>query len=699
MPKKKEEQLDILKEQDKIKELVQKYQQEEAQNTAKAQQQMTEEFSIESREFKDFYQSKLQSEKPKGFFERIARVAGKIIKIKVKDADAERMGKMLYSLGYHITPADVMGLGILVMIIFSIAAAGLILVNYVFSLALILGGLILMLLIQNAPKYLYKSATVETMNYMPLTITYMVIYMRSAPTLEGAVEFAAKHLSGPLARDLRTLLWGLHNGLYLSMEQALKDYADQWKDEHKAFYEALNILRDSEKIANEIERIKMLDEAGRVILQGNFDMMKSFARGLDMPIMILYMLCIVLPVMGLVIAPIITTVMAQDFNSNWLIVIYDVILPIIVYGLTKSILKTRPGSFNQPDIENVEGVPKPGCMLIPMGKKKVNLRLMPISILAFLIVSMPGILMFVQGTAGAGFSMSTLIRSMTFIWGAAIGIAIYGLGTSFQKLKVRKELIDLESSLNTALYQLGNTLKMGTPVERAMDSAAAAVKKGAVHDLFTIASENIQKYKMTLEQAFFNPDNGAMRRYPSKLASTILHVLIESSKVGMQATSSAMITIGSYLENLNRIKESIKNLIGQTLGSMKFQARFLTSFITGVIVALDVLLFKILVELGSSMSDIGTADLSGVGGMGATGIFQNSLFSVASVIPAHHMQMMVGAYMVITTVLLSILINGTENGTDNVSRNNYIGKNILIATVVYSVASLVGVLIFTSFSI
>jgi hypothetical protein len=442
----------------------------------------------------------------------------------------------------------------------------------------------------------------------------------------------------------------------------------------------------------------MLGEATRVILQGNFDMMKDFARGLDMPIMVLYMLCIVLPVMGLVIAPIVTTVMSSGFNSNWLIVIYDIILPLIVYGVSKNILKSRPGSFNQPDIEGVEGIPKAGCMLIKSGIKEINLKVWPISVMMFIVISIPGIMMFVGGGGGGDFGLVPLIQSMTFIWGAAAGIAFYGWATSYQKIKIRKDLRDLEAGMNVALYELGNTLQMGTPVENAMASAADAVKSGAVHDMFTKASENITTYKMTLREAFFNKETGAMKNYPSKLVTTILDVLIESSKVGMQATSSAMITISSYLENLARIKESIKNLIGKTVGSMKFQAKFLTSFITGVIVALDVLLFKILSQLGSSMSDFSMPS-EGVAGLGTTSIFKNSLFSVASVIPAHHMQLMVGVYMILTTVLLSMLINGTENGKDTVGRNKYIGKNIIIATIVYSAAAIIGTLVFTSFQV
>ncbi len=93
--------------------------------------------------------------------------------------------------------------------------------------------------------------------------------------------------------------------------------------------------------------------------------------------------------------------------------------------------------------------------------------------------------------------------------------------------------------MNVALYELGNTLQMGTPVENAMASAADAVKSGAVHDMFTKASENITTYKMTLREAFFNKETGAMKNYPSKLVTTI----VISVPVGLFTTQTEKLAI------------------------------------------------------------------------------------------------------------------------------------------------------------
>ncbi|MDP7282217.1 MAG: hypothetical protein QF475_01075, partial [Candidatus Undinarchaeales archaeon] len=136
MPKKKEK-IDMLKDQDKIKELVRKYKAEQAEKKP-TYTQSVEEFSVESREFKDFYAGQMESEKAHSMYEKLAKIGGKIIKMKVKEKDADKMGKQLYSIGYHITPADVMGLAILTLIIFVLIGGAFILKNYVISLVVIM---------------------------------------------------------------------------------------------------------------------------------------------------------------------------------------------------------------------------------------------------------------------------------------------------------------------------------------------------------------------------------------------------------------------------------------------------------------------------------------------------------------------------------------------------------------------------------
>ncbi|MHA1829032.1 MAG: hypothetical protein ACTSX6_10355, partial [Candidatus Heimdallarchaeaceae archaeon] len=153
--------------------------------------------------------------------------------------------------------------------------------------------------------YTYPASRAKTMSVQMsadtvLAILYMVIYMRSSPNLEGAIKFASQNLEGPLAWDLRKLLWDIETGKYSSADEALIDYITRWKDKNKEFSEALNLLRGSVAV-EATRRETVYDETINVILDGTRERAKHYAASLRMPMTLIYAMGILLPVMGLVL--------------------------------------------------------------------------------------------------------------------------------------------------------------------------------------------------------------------------------------------------------------------------------------------------------------------------------------------------------------------------------------------------------------
>jgi len=207
-----EKQVPILQDRERIRQLVKDYQAKESKKHAGVPG--AEDFTLESRQYRQFKEEAAESAKPHNIYEKAAAWAGSKLKVGTKEKDAAKMERYLEFIGYNIKPGDVMSLSILVFLVFMLAGGAMILINFMFALVALLVGLMLMFAVQQYPKYMADVETIETMNYMPLAITYMVIYMRTSPTLEGAVNFTARHLRGPLARDLRGLLWKLESGTY-----------------------------------------------------------------------------------------------------------------------------------------------------------------------------------------------------------------------------------------------------------------------------------------------------------------------------------------------------------------------------------------------------------------------------------------------------------------------------------------------------
>jgi len=216
-------------------------------------------------------------------------------------------------------------------------------------------------------------------------------------------------------------------------------------------------------------------------------------------------------------------------------------------------------------------------------------------------------------------------------------------------------------------------------------------KVGPLKTFLNRTNENITRMGMTLKNALFDPVNGSLKNYPSDLLRTLMSIMLESSKKGLKSTANSLISISKYLANLKNVEENIKELIGDTISTMKFQAQFLNSFITGIIVSLNVLIFNVLSMLGEKMASV---QLSGGGIGGVSSVLQGSMFNMGSTIPASWLQLIVGIYMIETTVLMSVLINGAERGKDDINKNHMIGSTLMFSTILYTIVTIIGILLF-----
>jgi len=65
-------------------------------------------------------------------------------------------------------------------------------------------------------------------------------------------------------------------------------------------------------------------------------------------------------------------------------------------------------------------------------------------------------------------------------------------------------------------------------------------------------------------------------------------------------------------------------------------------------------------------------------------------------IPTYYFQIIVGLYIVQITFILTILVNGIENGSDKLNERYQLGNNLINSTLLYCFISLVVMLIFNT---
>ena len=206
-----------------------------------------------SREYKLFLASK--EKKPESFYEKACAFSEKVLGKPMDEKSGKKMQSAIDFAHLNLTPGGVASFTILFTLIICIPAFILLVLKTFFSFPGLDLGLFLFVMavaipiavyIYIYPYHLRKKYEMDAGSEIVNAILYMVSYMRNMPSLERAVDFAARNLTGSLSEDLRKLMWDVRIGNYLSINEAVIDYAEKW-ERNREFVESLELLISSLK--------------------------------------------------------------------------------------------------------------------------------------------------------------------------------------------------------------------------------------------------------------------------------------------------------------------------------------------------------------------------------------------------------------------------------------------------------------------
>jgi len=297
-----------------------------------------------------------------------------------------------------------------------------------------------------------------------------------------------------------------------------------------------------------------------------------------------------------------------------------------------------------------------------------------------------------QGPYGLG----ALILSLFIPLGLALAFGLYYSIKTKGLMKIREDTMKLEKEFSGSLFQLGNRVGEGMPAELAFGKVAENMKGTVTGDFFSRVHNNVMRLGTSLRDALFNQKTGAIYGFPSNIIEGSMKVLLESAKKGPNVVAKSLISISSYINQIHKINERLKDLLADIVSSMKGQITFLTPMIAGIVVGIGSMITNIIGLLGEQLSSV-TLD-TGAGEAAGPTISPAliSVFNIRDVIPTYYFQLVVGLYVVQITVILSILVNGIENGVDKVGEKAVIGKSLYIGVGLYFVIALIVILVFNT---
>ncbi len=631
---------------------------------------------IISREYRIYKEEEEIFSLPRTLYEKACRISAALLNLKPDAKTRKKLEEVIEFSHLKITPAGVSSLTILFALLTTIPTTLLIILSlftpfnilpFGYGMLLMLMSLFFVVYLYNYPFFLKRRYESEVSSEIVTMILYMAMYMRNNPSLEGAIKFAADNLSGPIGLELKKMLWDVEVGNYFSMQAALLDYTEKWA-KNREFVQAVELLITSMKQVGE-KRITLLDETVNIVLEGNRERAKHFNQKLKLPVMVVHALGVILPVMGLVMFPVISVFLGIE--SAVLFVIYDVLLPLILYFVIMRISELRPATFSKIDISENPDVP-------PMGKIKIGSRLVS----AWPIAALSAIPFIGLGLFIKQFETEGIIAGLLMLFGVAFSISLYNILLSRKRIEVRDKTRKIEGEFAEALFQMGNQVSSGKPIEISIKNSMERINNLEIKKFFDKALNNIKSLGMTFQQAFFDKDFGAIRLYPSRMIKNIMRTVVESSKKGVNVASNAMLSVSRYLKGIHSTQEEVREELSETVNSLKFQLYFLSPMISGIVVTLAIIIIRILKSLSASLGDFQSIQVPLI-----------SQFANITVTPFQFI-IVVGTYIIETCVIISIFINNIENGDDPIGRMHTTGYSLLIGFIMFTVFTMVTLMVF-----
>lgn len=632
------------------------------------------EVKMESREYKIFKEEERLATLPRTLYEKSCRVAARL-HVQPDKASEKRMAEALDFAHLKATPEGVASLTILFTFLVAFPTLVLVLLNSFFDIHILSFGYGMLVLLLELPfvYYLYtyplhlkKGYEMDVGSEIVSMILYISMFMRNTPNLERAISFAAENLTGPIALELRKIMWDVEVGNYLTIEQALLVYTKKWS-QNREFVEAIELIISSLSQV-EATRNEMLTEVVNVILDGNRERAKHFSQSLRTPVMVVHAMGVILPVLGLVLFPLIAVFLG--IGSFALFFGYNVILPIILLFVITNILESRPSTFSRIDVTENPDVPPQGRFFLH-GKA---VPAWPFGLATAATGMAFGILVYtLEGNTG-------VIAPLTLMGSVAAGFAVHYILLTFQLTGLRQKTREIEEEFAEALYQLGNQVNSGIPLEISLQQSIRKTQNLKVRDLFEKALNNIKSLGMTFRQSFFDKEYGAIRYYPSRLVRSVMKAVIESAEKGAKVASITMVSIARYLKNIHATQEQINDELSEPVSSMKFQLYFLSPMISGIVVTLTVVILTILTDLSAKTSALPLGGF--VPFFGKVGITTFEFVIIVAV------------YLIETLFILAYFINGIENGKDAIGRQNTTGIALIIGYFVFVITLALTLMVF-----
>jgi len=396
-----------------------------------------------------------------------------------------------------------------------------------------------------------------------------------------------------------------------------------------------------------------------------------------LPLLLIIMIPIGAAMAGLAIA-----------KTTYLILMYDVGIPLIAVLFARNILAKRPPIYTPPKIpDDYPGLPKKGYVKI--GKSTVPIVLIAgvVAVIAFALFAFVAEPAFnpvpPSWNSEALKAYYKFFQIMGLFMGASLFFSLYFYFNARDKRKIQLEMVEMENEFQDSLYLLASRLGENRPMEEALTYTADFMKGKKIASLFEKTADNINNMGLTVEGALFDPVYGSLKHVPSALITGSFRLIIDSMKLGVQQAARALVSLSLQLRDSQKIKEKIRVLLEEITSMMKSIAFFIGPLVLGITTALQ----KIIIDaISASVGQ--TSELSGGYGTSVqTMTLCKSQEALSSIPSSKVFLIIIAIYVIEVTLILLFFTSKIEEGDNDLSMKMNIARSLPIAVFLFFISA------------
>ncbi|WEL25026.1 pilus assembly protein [Haloferax volcanii] len=479
--------------------------------------------------------------------------------------------------------------------------------------------------VHTLPVWLATLRRTRALGNAPELVGRIALRMRIEPSVERASAFAARGGDDPLSTSLAA-----HTDRARGTPTAgLSEFADAWRAWFPALDRSTALLQTAADVPAG-ERDRALDRAHEVVREGTRDRLADFVGSVRGPVTAVYAFGVLLP-LALVGALPAARVAGVGVTAAHVAFVYDVALPACLLAAVGWVLVRRPVAFA------------------------------PLSVDA----SHPAVddhrLLGVAGGAVAGIVGFVAADALVAPWLAPLAAAGLGTGTALfvaarPVVALRARVRAVEDGLPDALYLVGRAVSEGEAVESALARAATSVP-GETGDLLDEAVGVQRRLRVGVVESF-RGEYGVLESTPSPRVAGVATLLGLAASEGRPA-GRAIVSMADQLSALSRLDAEARRELASVTETLSNTAAVFGPLVAGATVA-----------LADGMAPAKTLDQT----------------AVATPLSTADLGLAVGAYVLLSAVILTTLSVGVEHGLDRHLVASRVGRALVSATATFAVA-------------